>query len=326
MCFLLRRVLHSLFLLAGASVISFVVVNLAPGDFYDALRLRPNVSPATVSALRSQHGINESLPIRYLHWVRSTVEGDWGFSLAYNSPARPILWSRAKNTLLLTAAATLLAWLVALPVGLWSAAHPGTWADSLSTAGVSMLLATPELVLALLLLLLAVRTGYFPAGGMTSLDSSSQPESSAVHLWIRIEDLARHLFLPSVCLAAGLLPLLFLHVRTAAKEALQSPFVTAAQGYGIPFRRVLLVHALPVAANPLISLFGLSLGLLTSSSLVIEAIFSWPGLGKLMLEAIFQRDFFLVVDAGMLATACLIAGNLVADVLLYASDPRIRAE
>ncbi len=325
MRFLLRRVLHSLLLLAGASVLSFVVVNLAPGDFYEALRLRPGVSPATVAALRSQHGLNESLPVRYLHWVRSAVQGDWGFSLAYNSPARPILWLRAKNTLLLAGTATLLAWLVALAVGLWSAAHPGTWADSLASVGMSILLATPELVLALLLLLVAVRTGYFPAGGLMSLDFS-EPECSAVHLWARIEDTARHLFLPSICLAAGSLPVLFLHVRTAARQALDSPFVTAAQGYGIPFRRVLLRHALPAAANPLISLFGLSLGLLMSSSLVIEAIFSWPGLGQLMLEAILQRDFILVVDAGMLATGFLIAGNLLADVLLYASDPRIREE
>ncbi len=319
MRFLLRRVLHSVLLLTGASVLSFVIVNLAPGDFYQALRLRPDVSPATVAALQSQHGLNQSLPVRYLYWVRSAVQGDWGFSLAYNSPARPILWSRAKNTLLLAGTATLLAWLLALSVGLWSAAHPHAWADSLASAAVSILLATPELVLALLLLLLAVRTGYFPAGGLMSLDSS-------LHLWTRIEDISKHLLLPSLCLSAGLLPILFLHVRTAAREALDTPFISAARGYGIPFRRVLLRHALPAAANPLISLFGLSLGLLMSSSLVIEAIFSWPGLGQLMLEAIFQRDFFLVVDAGMLATCFLVAGNLLADVLLYATDPRIREQ
>ena len=110
------------------------------------------------------------------------------------------------------------------------------------------------------------------------------------------------------------------------KEALQSPFVMAARGYGIPLHRMLLRHALPAAANPLVSLFGLSLGLLASSSLVVEAIFSWPGLGQLLLEAIFNRDFFLVIDAGMLATACLILGNLLADVLLYAIDPRTRVE
>jgi peptide/nickel transport system permease protein len=323
MRFLLRRILHSVLLLVIASVLSFIIVNLAPGDFYDALELRTDVSPGTVSALRSQHGINESLPTRYLRWLRSSIQGDWGPSLAYNSPAGPIVWSRAKNTFLLAGTATLLAWLVALPIGIWSAARSGTWADALSTGGVSILLATPELVLALLLLLVAVRTRYFPAGGMTSIDFS---EAGSVGLWVRVEDVARHLFLPSICLASGSLPLLFFHVRTAMKEALQSPFVVAARGYGIPFHRVLLRHALPAAANPLVSLFGLSLGLLASSSLVVEAIFSWPGLGQLLLEAVFNRDLFLVIDAGMLATCCLIFGDLLADVLLCFTDPRTHVE
>ncbi|HEX4167745.1 MAG TPA: ABC transporter permease [Bryobacteraceae bacterium] len=325
MRFLLRRALHAVFLLASTSVLSFALVNLAPGDFFEAMRVDPNISSATVAALRSQHGMNKSLPIRYLHWLRSVTRGDWGFSFAYNSPAGPILWSRAKNTLLLTATATLLAWLIAVPLGIWAAVYPGTWADSLVTGTVSVLLATPELVLALLLLLAAVRTGYFPVGGLNSV-GVSVPGSSVVNVWAETKDVTRHLVLPSVCLAAGLLPLLSAHIRTSVREALQAPFVTAALGHGIPFRRVLLRHALPAAANPLISLFGLSLGTLMSSSLLTEAIFSWPGLGQLMVEAIQQRDLFLIVDAGMLATGFLVAGNLAADLLLYASDSRIRAE
>lgn len=321
MRFLLRRVLHSLLVLAIASLVSFAVVNLAPGDFYEALRLRPEISPATVEAMRSEHGLNRSLPARYLYWIKSVVRGDWGFSLAYNSPAGPILWSRAKNTLLLAGAATFIAWLIAMPLGLWAAVHPATWIDKLTSTAVSILLATPELVLSLVALLLAVRTGYLPAGGLMSAGIAESGSRMVL-----LADITRHLFLPCICLAAGLLPLLLLHVRAAVRDSLESPFVTAARGQGIPFRRVLLWHALPAAANPLISLFGLSLGLLMSSSLVIEAVFSWPGLGRLMIEAILQRDFFLVVDAGMLVTGFLVAGNLLADLLLYASDPRIRAE
>ncbi|MDQ2843245.1 MAG: ABC transporter permease [Acidobacteriota bacterium] len=311
--------------MASASVIAFAVVNVAPGDYYQALRLRPEISPATVEAMRSEHGLDQSLPVRYLHWVRSVAQGDWGFSLAYSAPARPILWSRAKNTLLLGATATLLAWLIAIPLGLWAAAHPANWADSLTSTTVSILLATPELVLALVMLLFAVRTGYFPAGGLM-LSDAAQNGSALAPFWVRMGDISKHLFLPSVCLAAALLPLLLLHVRTSCKEALRSPFVVAARAYGIPFRRVLLHHVLRAAANPLISLFGLSIGLMMSSSLVVEAVFSWPGLGQLMLEAILQRDFLVVVDAVMLSTGFLITGNLLADVLLYASDPRIRAE
>ena len=321
MRFLLRRLLHSLLVLAGASLLSFAVVNLAPGDFYQSLRLRPEISPATVEALRSEHGFNRSLPSRYLHWMQSVVRGDWGFSLTYSSPAGPILWSRTKNTLLLAFTATFLAWLIAIPLGLWAAAYPATWVDKLTSTGVSVLLAIPELVLALIALLWAVRTGSFPAGGLAS-PGIAESESRVV-LFV---DVIRHLFLPGICLAAGLLPLLLIHVRAAVRETLASSFVTAARGHGIPFRRVLWRHALPVAANPLISLFGLSLGLLMSSSVVVESVFSWPGLGRLMIEAILQRDFFLVVDAGLLVTGFLVAGNLLADLLLYATDPRIRAE
>ena len=323
MRFLLRRAVHSLLLLVGVSVLSFVLVDMAPGDYFDTMRLNAEISPSTITALRRQHGLDRSLPLRYWRWVQSGFKGEWGFSFAYDSPAGPILISRAENTLLLTGTATLLAWLIALPLGLWAAARPGSWIDALTSGTVSALLATPELVLALLLLLFAVRTGYFPAGGLTAAVTGLP--GSADNSVMEGEDIAHHLVLPSLCLVAGLLPMLLSHVRTAVRETLQAPFVSAARAYGIPFRRVLLRHVLPAAANPLISLFGLSLGMLISSSLLIEAIFSWPGLGQLMVEAILQRDFFLVIDASVLAAGFFIAGNFLADLLLYASDPRIRA-
>jgi peptide/nickel transport system permease protein len=320
MSFLLRRALNSLLLLVAASALAFVLVGSAPGDFFDPLKLNPEISGPTIAGLRSEYGLNRSLPARYFHWVRSVLGGDWGFSFAYNRPAGPILWSRASNTLLLTGTATLLAWMTALPLGIWAAARPGGVSDVLVRAAISVLLATPELVLALLLLLFAIRTGILPAGGLMSTGNSG------TGFWAEAPDVAAHILLPGCCLAAGLLPMLLSHIRTATSEALALPFVTAARGYGIPFRRVLLRHALPAAANPLISLFGLSLGLLISSSLLVEAVFSWPGVGQLMLQAILQRDFFLVVDSAVLGAGFLVLGNFLADVLLYVNDPRIRGE
>lgn len=314
-----RRILYSFVLLAGVSVLSFALVSLAPGDFFETMRLNPRISGAAIEALRTQHGVDRPLIGKYFFWARSVLHGEWGFSFAYNSPAAPILLIRARNTLLLTGTATLFAWLIAIPFGIWSAARPGKLVDLLVRGTTSALLAVPELVLALLLLMCAVRTRYFPAGGMVSLDFSD------LNTWAKCKDFASHLFLPSLCLTAGLLPLLLSHTRTAMAEVLESPFIAAAHGYGIPLRRLLFRHALPAAGNPLISLFGFSIGILLSSSLLIEVIFGWPGLGQLLLEAILQRDFYLVIDSAMLATAFLIAGNLLADILLYASDPRIRA-
>ena len=320
MRFLLRRALHSMLLLMGASVLSFLLVNLAPGNFFDEMRTNPQISRETLAALRAKYGLDRPLPIRYAQWVRSAVRGEWGFSFAYNSPAGPILQSRGGSTLLLTGVATTLAWLIALPLGSWAAARPGSLANWFAKGTVAILLATPELVMALFLLWVAARTGYFPSGGLTSISSVE------TNVGNEMKSLSRHIFLPSFCLAAGSLPLLLSHVRTAVAEALASPCIEAARGYGIPFRRLLLRHALPLAANPLISLFGFSLGTLISSSLLVETVFSWPGLGQLMLESIQKRDFFLIVDTSVLSTAFLIGGNFLADMLLYASDPRIERE
>ena len=320
MPYLVRRVLSSLFLLFGVSLLTFVLVDFAPGEFFDEMRLNPQISVKTIAGLRSQYGLNLPLPVKYLHWLKSVAKGEGGFSFAYNSPAAPIIWQRAQNTLLLTGTATLFAWLIAIPFGIWSAARPGRAPALLAGGTISTLLAIPDLVLALLLLLLAVRSGYFPVGGVVGLDFSQ------LGPWSKFKDMARHLFLPSLCLTVGFLPMLLSHIRASMVEVLESPFIAAARAHGIPLRRLLLIHALPAAANPLISLFGFSLGILLSSSLVIEGIFGWPGLGQLLIEAILERDFYLVVDAAIFATVFLIAGNLLADTLLYALDPRIRAE
>ena len=320
MPYLARRALNSLFLLFGVSLLSFLIIDLAPGEFFDEMRTNPRISNTTIDGLRSEYGLDLPLPIRYIRWLESAMKGEGGFSLAYDSPAAPILWSRAQNTLLLTVPATLAAWLIALPFGIWSAAKPRRWPDTFAAVIISALLAVPEILLALLLLLFAVRSRYFPVGGASSLDFSQ------MSLWSKSEDLARHLFLPVACLTAGLLPLLLSHVRASIREVLASPFIAAAGAHGIPLSRLLFRHALPAAANPLISLFGFSIGVLLSSSLVVEGVFGWPGLGQLLIESILQRDFYLVVDAVVLATVLLIGGNLLADVLLYFSDPRIRVD
>lgn len=320
MTYLARRIGNSLFLLFAVSLLSFLLLDLVPGGFFDEMRMNPRVSVATIAGLRSEYGLDLPLPVRYFRWLESAARGDGGFSLAYDSPAMPILWRRAQNTLLLTVPATLAAWLIAIPFGVCSAANVARWLDALALAVIAVLLAIPEILLALLLLLFALRSRHFPIGGASSLDFSH------ASVWVKFEDVARHLFLPVICLTAGLLPLLLSHVRTSIKEILNSPFMAAANAHGIRRTRLLFRHALPAAANPLISLFGLSLGILLSSSLVVEGVFGWPGLGRLLIESILQRDFYLVVDSITLATAFLIFGNLLADICLYIADPRIRTE
>jgi peptide/nickel transport system permease protein len=320
MRYLGRRLLHALFLLLGVSLLSFLFTELAPGDYLAEMRLNPQISPETLAGLRSQYGLDRPLPARYVYWAKSVFKGEFGFSFAYNTPVAPLLWARARNTLLLTALATVLAWMLAVPLGVWSAARAGEFADRACTAGATLLLALPDIVLALVFLLLAVRTGLFPAGGMVSVNAG------VMSWWRQILDFAHHLVLPLTVLVLGSLPTLVRHIRARMIEVLQSPFIQAARSHGIPRQRLLFMHALPAALNPLIGLFGFSIAGLLSGSLLVEVVMSWPGLGPLLLEAILARDIYVVIGGVIFSTMFLVAGMIISDVLLFASDPRIRRE
>jgi peptide/nickel transport system permease protein len=318
--YIARRVLHAVLLLFGVSVFSFLLLDLAPGDYFDEARLDPQISPAEVAGLRARYGLTRPLPVRYARWVASAWAGDFGTSLAYNMPVSKLLGPRSRNTLLLTVVSLLLAWSLALPLGVWSAVHQGRWHDRLTGLAASVLLSAPELLLACAALFLAARTGWLPGGGMSSPGAEDLPFAS------RVADLARHMILPVAVLAAGSLPLLLRHVRAAVAEFLDFGFATAARAHGISPGRIVWRHVLPAAANPLISLLGLSIGGLLSASLLVEVIMGWPGLGPLFLEAVEGRDVHVIAGAVTLSACFLIAGSLVSDLLLYAFDPRIRVE
>ncbi|MGA8869560.1 MAG: ABC transporter permease [Candidatus Acidiferrales bacterium] len=315
-----RRLIHAVLLLLAVSFFSFALLQLAPGDFFDAMRLNPEISRQTVENIRSEYGLDQPLPIRYERWLRSMLKGNLGYSLASNGPVAPLLRARARNTLLLSGTATLLAWLLALPIGVWGAAKRGAWVDRIGSVATSTILTIPDLLLFLGLLLLAVRTGWFPTGGMVSSGIDD------MDFWSRAKDVAFHLVLPAFGLAVVMLPVLVRHVRSAMIESLESPFIRAARGHGIPRARLLFRYALPAASNPLISLFGFSVATMLSTSMLAEVILSWPGLGPLLVESIFSRDVYLVVAVVMLSSVFLVMGNLLADLLLFASDPRIRTE
>jgi peptide/nickel transport system permease protein len=312
------RVAHCCLLLLAVSVLSFALLSAAPGNFFDELRLNPNISPQTVIALKAQYSIDQPWPARYLHWVSSIAHGEFGYSLSYRCSVGALLWPRARNTLLLTSLSMLLAWMLAIPWGILEAVKPDSWLSRLSSWLTSTFLGIPELVLGLLLLLFAARTGWFPTGGMFSANHAAASISG------RLADLARHMVLPVAALVLGSAPIFVRHVRSAIAEVLGAPFIEHLRGLGIPTSRLVYRHALPVAANSLISVFGFSLGALLSASLLIEVVLSWPGLGPLVLEALLSRDTYVVMAVVLLSSVFLVLGNLVADLLLYWNDPRIR--
>jgi peptide/nickel transport system permease protein len=319
MTFLTRRFVHCVFLMLGVSFLSFAFLQLAPGSYFDEMRLDPRISPNTVVELRRQFRLDEPLPARYVAWLRAVIRGDWGLSFAYNTPVAPLIYSRSVNTLLLTGSAMMLSWMIALPVGVLLAGQRDRLIDHAGTVIVTVLLVIPDLLLALGVLWFAIHTRWFHAGGMSSVDSARNGKN-------QFDDLVSHMIGPVIVLVLGSLPSLVPHVRAAVVEAAGLPFIESLRGHGIPPLRILYRHVLPAAASPLVSLFGFSLGSLLSASLLVEIIMSWPGLGPLLLDAILARDVYVVIGTVMSSALFLIAGMLVADVLLFISDPRIRTQ
>lgn len=319
MSYLGRRLLRAMVLLVGVSALCFLFTEMAPGSFFDEMRLNPQISPQTISALRARYGLDQPLIVRYGRWISSGAHGDLGYSIAYNTPVAPLLWNRASHTLLLTATAMFLTWIIAVPAGVWSAASRGKWFDRLSILGSSFLISVPEIVIAIALLAVVVHGRILPVGGMTSLGFEQ------LSGWEKIHDVARRMALPTSILVLSGIAVVIRHVRASVLEIVDAPYVQAARGLGITRGRLLFRHVLPVAANPAISLFGFSLAGLLSGSLLVEVVTGWPGLGPLILEATLSRDLYLVIGGIMLSALFMLGGNFVADLLLMMVDPRIRA-
>src|SRR5438552_3143069 len=238
MGYLFRRLLQAAFLLVGVSILTFLFSALAPGNYFDEMRLNPQISPETVAALRAQYQLDRPMPVRYVRWVNSLLHGEMGYSFAYNSPVAPLLLVRAQNTLLLTVIATMVAWALALPLGIWSATTLGRLPDRTLSGMTAALLVIPDLVLALGLLIFAVRSGWFPTGGMVSVGYENLAPLE------KLRDIALHIALPMIALVLSALPLLVRHIRAAIAEVLSTSFLRAAASHGIRRRTLLYRYAL----------------------------------------------------------------------------------
>lgn len=317
--YILQKLARSVVLLLGVSVLCFLFTEMAPGSFFDEMQLNPQISRETIARLRASYGLDRPLPARYGHWLISAMRGDLGYSIAYNAPVAPLLWTRAQHTLLLTVTATFLTWLIGVPLGLLTASLRGKFGDKLVSPAIAFLLSVPEIVIAIALLACAVRWRIVPIGGMTSLGFED------LSLWDKIRDVTLHMALPVSVLVLGGIAVVERHIRASVIDVLETPYIQAAQGLGIARMRLLFRHVLPVAANPAISLLGFSLAGLLGGSLIVEVVTGWPGLGPLILDATLSRDLYVVIGAVMFSALFMIGGNLIADMLLFASDPRIRA-
>ena len=316
--YVLRRLLQTIPLLIGISALSFILLQMAPGDFLNQMAENPAISPATIDAMRRNFGLDRPWYVQYGLYVRNILlHFDFGESFSRHQPVFTVIREGLGNTLLLAGAAAVVTWGLALPLGVWAAVRQYSWVDKTLSLVAFVWLSVPEILSGLLLLMLAARTGWFPVGGMHSIDYD---DLSALG---QARDLLWHLALPA--LVVGLVPLAsrMRQMRGSLLDVLRLDYVTTARSKGLDERVVIYKHALRNALNPMITLFGYTLGALVSGSFVAEIIFAWPGLGRLTLDAILTQDQYLVMGSVLMASVVLILGNLVADLLLAIADPRI---
>jgi peptide/nickel transport system permease protein len=327
--FVVRRLLALVPILLGVSFLTFFLTSLTPGDFLTTMSMDPHVSPETISRMRHNFGLDRPWYAQYALWLYrlSPLEfpfglkwPDLGFSFANQTPVVVLMKERLVNTLTLAVSAELFTWLIAIPLGILAAMHRNRSIDRISSFLAFFGVSLPEILLALLALLFASATGWFPVGGMHRLGYEQLPFGG------QFLDLLHHLVLPTLVLgitgAAGLMR----YMRASLVETLSDDYIRTARAKGLSERAVLLKHALRNAINPIITLFGISFANLISSSFLVEIIMGWPGLGRLAYDAMLAKDLYVIMASLTMATVLLIGGNLVADLLLALNDPRIRYE
>lgn len=316
----LKRLLQAIPTLLLASLLCFFIIQLAPGDYLDTYLENPQISQETIAAFKRQFGLDKPPIEQYFLWLREVVlHGNFGISFAYQRSVSSLLWERVGATLLLSIASLILTWAIAIPLGIVGAVHQNKRADRIlrfiSYAGQGF----PTLITGLLLLFFAQLTSpLFPIGGMTSINHADLTPLG------KILDIGWHMILPTLALSitsfAGLQRLM----RGELLDVLRQDYIQTARAKGLPENRVIYVHALRNAVNPLITLLGFEFASLLGGAFITETYFNWPGLGRLILQAFQAQDLYVVMASLMIGAVMLIIGNLLADLALKLVDPRIK--
>ena len=315
--YITKRILQVIPLLIIVSIISFFIIRLSPVDPLAELRLNPSISQETLDKEVRRLNLDKPIYVQYISWAKSFIKWDLGYT-STGEKVSVKLKERIPNTLLLTVVVIFMTWAAGIPLGILAAVKKETAFDRFLTVISSIGMAIPSFFFAILMLIFAVKTGWFPVGGLTSYNFNE------LGFWGKFTDIARHLILPSIVLFTISLSGLQRQMRANMLEVLDSDYVKFARAKGLSEWRVLFKHALRNAINPMITLLGFEFAGLLSGAALTEYVFQYPGLGRLILEAVMKSDINLVMASLMMGTIMLILGNLIADILLMITDPRLR--
>lgn len=313
--YVVRRLLQAIPTLLGITIISFAIIHLAPGDPIQIFTFGiPNLTQADIANLRHQYGLDQPIYIQYLNWLLQVAQLNFGNSFVTHRPVMEIIGQRAGNTLQLAGASLLLGVVVGVAIGAYSALRHGTIADGLFRVVAVIGSAVPSFWLGLIFILVfAVHWRLFPSGGMVTLGVASPS----------VGDRLRHLFPPALILSLGTIAGTSRLVRTETLETLGQDYVRTARAKGLGEGAVVLAHVLRNSLLPVMTIIGGSLPFLLGGAVLIESIFSWPGLGRLAVDSAFSRDYPVSMGLLVIASALVVIGNALSDVLYTLVDPRI---
>jgi len=318
--YIIRRILQTIPLLLGISVITFLVIN-ATGSPLSGLVLDPRVRPEDIANLEASLGLDKPMHERYFYWLSNVVQGDFGNSLANRMPVLDRILAVLPNTLKLNIAALTLALVVSIPISVYAAIRRNSFFDRAANLMAVAGWAIPTVWLGLMLILLfAVKfrewgLPYLPVGGQSDLRGGGG-------IWDQIE----HMILPVIALAIPSMAVWIVYIRASMLEVIQQDYIRTAKAKGLSEQTVNLRHGFRNALLPLITIVGLEIPAIFGGSLIIENVFAWNGMGRLTIDAVNERDYTVVMGTTILFSVLVVLGNLVADILYSIADPRIRTD
>ena len=317
--FLLKRITMVPMLLFGISIIVFLIVRLVPGDPIALMLSRAYVSdPEKVAEFRAAYGLDLPIYLQYVKWVGKILQGDWGRSIPRSEPVLGVLIEKLKNTAILALVSAVLSVGIGVSIGVYSAmlaaSERRSWLDALLNLGPLVLLVIPQFTMGVIMIIIfAVQVPILPPTGMYAVKEGGS-----------LTDLVRHTILPALTLAAQPLAAMSRLSRTAMLDLLRKDFVRTARAKGLRERIVLYKHVLRNALIPIVTNVGILVGSLLAGAVMVETVFSWPGLGKLMVDAILQRDYPMIQGGTLLITLIFVLTNLLVDFSYLLIDPRVR--
>ena len=322
--FLIRRLVYMFFLLILVSVVSFVIIVLPPGDYVTTQLANlestgAQVDEILIANLRHEYGLDRPIYVQYARWIWNFVQGDYGRSFLYNRPVNELIGERLALTMIISILTLIFTYVVAIPIGIYSATHQYSAGDYLFSVFGFVGLATPNFLLALILMFLGFKLLNFNMGGLFSLIYVSAPWS-----WAKFVDLLKHIWVPIIVIGTASTAGIIRIMRGMLLDELQKQYVVTARAKGVSERRLLFRYPVRIAINPIISTIGWTLPTIVSGSTITALVLGLPTTGPLLVSALLSQDMYLAGSFIMFLSALTVIGTFVSDILLAVADPRIR--